>query len=80
MTSAAIAAAASQYQADANTLSNMPPSDADVTSAQAQTQTTPPPDGAVDSPTGSLNVSGGTIIDQMALISTNAAALQAACQ
>ncbi|MFM2330828.1 MAG: hypothetical protein RLZZ26_335, partial [Candidatus Parcubacteria bacterium] len=79
MTSAAIAAAASQYQADANTLSNMPPSDADVSSAQAQTQTTPPPDGATSTPPGSLNVSGGTIIDQMALVSTNAAALQAAC-
>jgi hypothetical protein len=64
------------FDADVQILSNLPPSADDVTSAQQATQST---GGAVATPDGSLNVSGGTTIDQLALIAQNAAALQAAC-
>ena len=64
------------YTADLQTLGSMAPSDFDVTSAEQATQST---GGAIATPAGSLNVTGGTIIDRLALISTNTAALQAAC-
>ena len=64
------------YSTDLQILGSMPPSSSDVSSAQQATQST---GGAVAAPAGSLNVSGGTTIDQLALIAVNAAALQAAC-
>jgi hypothetical protein len=64
------------YATDLQTLGTLQPTATDVASAQQATQTT---GGAVATPAGSLNVSGGTTIDQTALIDTNAAALQAAC-
>jgi hypothetical protein len=54
----------------------MPPSAADINSSDKQIKST---GGAVATPDGSLNVTGGTIIDRLSLLSTNAAALKAAC-
>ena len=61
---------------DVQTLAVMPPSASDVAVAQQNAQ---PFGGARANPAGSLTVSGGSLVDQMNLISTNAAALQALC-
>ncbi len=60
---------------DAQKLSTMPPSAAEVTSAEENARTTLP--GATANPAGSLLVSGGTIFDRMNLLSVNANALNA---
>lgn len=61
------------YSADIQTLQTMPPSMSDVANIQQDAQSF---NTAVASPAGSLAVSGGTIIDRMSLISTNAEALK----
>ncbi len=63
------------YTTDLQTLQTMPPTNADVTSAVQNAQTTAI--GATATPTGSLTVSGGSTVDQMNLISANATALRA---
>lgn len=68
--------AAGALSTDVQTLAVMPPSASDVAVAQQNSQ---PFGGARANPTGSLTVSGGSLVDQMNLISTNAAALQALC-
>lgn len=68
--------AMNKLTADTQTLSTMPPTAADVTYAQNQANAY---DGATASPEGSLNVSGGSLVDQMNLISKNAQALNASC-
>jgi hypothetical protein len=77
---AAAQALAAQYTKDAQTLEDMQPTDDDVAAGDKETQTTPAPGGATADPTGSLTVTGGTIVDRLALISSNAAEMQAACQ
>jgi hypothetical protein len=71
---------AAQYAKDAQALQDMQPTDQDVADADKATQTTPAPGGATADPTNQLSVTGGTIVDQLSLIATNAASLQAACQ
>lgn len=60
------------YISDAQALDTMSPSIPEVLAAQAGAQSS----GAVATPTGSLTVSGGSLVGQMNLISTNATALQ----
>lgn len=60
--------------ADIQTLNAMPPSSTDLTNAIQESQTL---GGATASPEGSLMVSGGSMVDRMNLIRTNAAALKA---
>src|SRR3989344_1474426 len=62
------------YLADLQTLQSMPPSHSDISNRSEEAQ---PFSAAIAIPAGSLNVSGGTIIDRMNLISTNAVALKA---
>lgn len=64
------------YAADIQTLQAMPPTMQDVASAQQDVQAFGT---SVASPEGSLNVSEGSSVDQMNLISTNAAALRSVC-
>lgn len=71
-----VQAATATIATDIQTLQTMPPTASDVATAEQDAQTT---DQATASPSGSLMVSGGTLVDQMGLISTNAAALQTAC-
>lgn len=59
--------------ADLATLVAMPPSVVDLSNAQTNVTVT---SGGKSNPSGSLTVGGGTIVDQMKLISTNAAALE----
>ncbi|MFI5260208.1 MAG: hypothetical protein ACHQU0_00185 [Candidatus Paceibacteria bacterium] len=68
----------SAYSTDLQTLMTMPPTGADVSSAQqdAQTYDTGAGNAATATPTGSLSVSGSTVVDRMNLINTNALALQ----
>lgn len=66
--------AATTLAADIATLAAMPPSSVDVAGTQQNAQVF---NGAQASPTGSLNVSGGSIVDQMNLIGANATALKA---
>lgn len=70
----ASATSATTLSDDLQTLIGMPPSTTDITNAQANATAG---GGAVASPEGSLTVSRGTTVDQMNLISANAAALQA---
>ncbi len=58
---------------DLQTLQTMPPTTLDASNAQQEAQALGT---AVASPAGSLNISGGSVIDQMRLISTNAAELK----
>lgn len=72
------AGAGGAYTADIQALGTMSPTLADVANAQQNTiqaggQT------ATANPPGSLAISGGTLIDRMKLIGTNAAALRPAC-
>ncbi len=62
------------YAADLQTLQTMPPTTSDVSSALQNAQST---GSAAAVPAGSLTVSGGTIVDRMTLITTNATALRA---
>ncbi len=68
---------ASTLSADVQTLSAMMPTPVDMTTAQTQSITTA--GAAVAIPTGSLGVLGGSYVDQMNLIATNAQALSANC-
>lgn len=64
------------YLADVQTLQAMPPSPSDVANVQQDVQVF---NTAAASPSGSLAVSGGSLVDQMALINTNATALRTVC-
>lgn len=61
---------------DMQALVSAPPSASDVINAQSDAAVT---GGATASPSGSLAVSGGSLIDQMNLVAANAAALDASC-
>jgi len=61
------------YAADIQTLQNLPPTMSDVANIQQDAQVF---NAAVASPVGSLNVSGGSLVDRMNLLSTNAATLK----
>ncbi|MBU6388355.1 hypothetical protein KGQ72_00530 [Patescibacteria group bacterium] len=63
----------STYSAGIQALQTMPPTMSDVANAQQDSQAF---NGATASPDGSLTVSGGSTVDRMSLISTNAAALK----
>lgn len=63
--------AGADASADVQTLNSMPPSSTDLTTALQDSQTL---GGATANPEGSLTVSGGSLIDRMNLIRTNAAA------
>lgn len=63
----------SSYAADIQALQTMPPTTLDVANAQQETQSFGM---ATAIPAGSLTVSGGSIVDRMALIATNAEALK----
>ncbi|MDD2657561.1 MAG: hypothetical protein PHD04_02785 [Candidatus Pacebacteria bacterium] len=62
-----------QATADMAALQMMPPTDSDLANVQQDIQVFGM---AVASPPGSLNVSGGSLLDQMNLVSTNAATLK----
>lgn len=64
------------YLADIQALQAMPPSAENVANAQQDAQVFGT---AAASPSGSLAVSGGSLVDQMNLINTNATALRAVC-
>lgn len=70
------AGASAALTADTAKLAAKTPQASDVASAKAQMATT---GAATASPSGSLNVSGGTIVDRMNLISGNAQQLSANC-
>lgn len=70
---AATSGAGGTLSADVQTLAAMPPSTSDVADAQMKATVT---NRATANPTGSLAVSGGTLVDQMNLINTNAEALK----
>jgi hypothetical protein len=57
---------------DLQTLQTMPPSAADSTTAQQQSQGT---GAAVDNPPGSLFITGGTMMDRLTLVSANAVSM-----
>lgn len=61
---------------DMQALAAAPPSSADVADAQAKAAST---GGASANPAGSLSVSGGSLVDQMNLIDTNAQSLLSSC-
>lgn len=65
-----------QYTADSQALSTMSPTTQDVANAQQDAATL---GGATANPVGSLIVSGGSVVDRMNLLNTNAIALKAAC-
>lgn len=65
--------ASPELAGDLVTLGGMPPSTADVSNAQSNAVAT---GGGSASPTGSLTISSGTLVDQMNLISTNATLLK----
>jgi hypothetical protein len=77
--------AAGALTADTQALTAAPPSTANVVNAQADATATgaavalPRPVYPNTTPTVSLTVSGGTLVDRMSLISTNATKLQATC-
>ena len=71
-----VARGASTVNTNAQILSGMPPTTADITDARAQAEQTGT---AVADPAGSLSISGGTMWDRLNLISTNAQALSANC-
>ncbi|OGG76357.1 hypothetical protein A2950_01200 [Candidatus Kaiserbacteria bacterium RIFCSPLOWO2_01_FULL_55_19] len=66
------AAGTAKLNTDLAALAAAPPTNADVSSAQVNAATT---GAATASPTGSLTVSGGTLVDQMNLLNFNATAL-----
>lgn len=68
-----LAGAGGAYSAGLQALQSMPPTALDVSSAQQETHAFGT---ARAIPTGSLVVSGGSIIDRMSLLSTNAVALK----
>jgi len=70
------AGAGGAYAADIQTLQAMPPTLQDVANAQQGAQAFGT---SVANPAGSLNVSEGSSVDQMNLISTNATALRSVC-
>ncbi|MEK7767352.1 MAG: hypothetical protein AAB368_14065, partial [bacterium] len=61
---------------DMQQLQTMAPTTRDVANVEQETQAF---NMAAAIPAGSLNVAGGTLIDRMSLLSTNAAALKSAC-
>lgn len=61
---------------DSQALAAAPPTAADLAAAQSDAQAI---GAATASPSGSLTVSGGTLVDQMILVTKNAQALQSAC-
>ena len=64
------------YTNDEIALQTMPPTGTDVANAMQNAQSFGM---ASANPTGSLNVSGSSLVDQMNLLSTNATALKASC-
>jgi hypothetical protein len=62
-----------QYIGDLQTLNSMPPTTSQISQALQDATSL---GGATASPPGSLNVSGGSLTDQMGLMSTNAEALK----
>ncbi len=64
--------------ADVQALAAAPPSTTDYATAQTNSVATSPSN-ASSTPSGSLNVSGGTMVDNMTLISQNAAQLRTTC-
>ncbi len=68
--------AGSAYFADSQTLQTMPPTMSDVGNAMQDSQVFGT---ATAIPAGSLTVSANSLVDQMSLIATNAAALQSVC-
>jgi hypothetical protein len=62
-----------QYGIDVSTLATLPPMTTDVAVAQQAAQVT---GGAQANPGGSLSIFGGTVVDQMNLLSTNSATLK----
>ncbi|MDP2665699.1 MAG: hypothetical protein Q8P23_03660, partial [bacterium] len=69
-------AAGSAYFADSQTLQTMPPTASDVGNAMQDSRVFGT---ATAIPAGSLTVSANSLVDQMSLIATNAAALQSVC-
>ena len=67
-------AAGTTLASDVATLVAMPPSVVDITNAQSNATAT---GGSIAKPAGSLTVTGGSLVDQMILLSTNAEALKA---
>ncbi len=67
---------AATIAADTGVLATAAPTVSDLTSVQQNASVM---NGAKANPAGSLTVAGGSLVDQMNLITTNAAALQAAC-
>lgn len=65
-----------QFSTDVSSLTGMSPTSIDVVSVQSNAAVT---GGSTANPAGSLTVSGGSLVDQMNLISTNAQALQKVC-
>lgn len=72
----ATAGSSGTLASDAAALVAMPPSVLEVSNTQANANVT---NGAIANPVGSLTVSGGTLVDRMNLISTNAKAIETAC-
>jgi len=72
-TNAVNSSAASTYSADLQTLQTMPPSATDVAAAEQQAKIN---GSAIASPSGSLDVSASSLVDQMNLISANAQTLE----
>ncbi|MDP2665556.1 MAG: hypothetical protein Q8P23_02865, partial [bacterium] len=68
-----VSTTSSGYLADLQTLQSMPPSDSDLGDALIEVESF---NTATAIPAGSLTVAGGSIIDRMSLISTNAEALK----
>ncbi len=73
----------SAYSADLQNLLKMPPTADDISNAQKNAQLNPVDANSSDqvtaNPTGSLVVSGGTLVDQMTLLNTNALGLVSSC-
>jgi hypothetical protein len=78
--SATIAAAratlAAATSTTSQTLTSVPPTGADVAAAQYSAQSQ---GGSTANPAGSLTVTGGSTVDQMNLLATNASSLKEAC-
>ena len=72
--------AAAAYAVDIQTLQNLPPSLTDISNAQqASIKASGSVPLATSSPTTPLTVSGGSLVDQLSLLSTNADALRLTC-
>ena len=72
----ATAGTSGSLESDISLLVSMPPTMQDITGAQQEAQVS---GGAIASPAGSLTVSGGSLVDQMNLISANATARKSVC-